>query len=494
MKNLVNDESEYIKYATIALLNERDRKVYGRYNIEKRKAVCSFCGIVYYTNISKECPLCEAKRLFLAGVEKININDIHSSVNGVVRDRYSDNDLQEVQSKEMHNYKCGDVVKFGKIGGNTIEWIVVAIEGNRIMLISKDGLCFEPYNQTRRPVTWETSSIRKYLNAEFVEMCFDMHERKSILKTDVKNKGNMVCDTPGGNDTNDRIFLLSIDEAEKLPDNERLCVAFDNVNANGEHVDKKNDVSWWWLRSPGQRNEYAAYVGSNGAIVKGGSYIDNVRGTIRPALWVDGHELFSISVRLNSVKEIYKGDIITFGNYEGESIKWIVLISVKNKLLLLSERVLDFAPFNDDYKCVTWETSSLRKYLNGEFFDRIFSDEEKSKIERVIIKKDVKCKSDGVNDTTDRVFLLNVNEAKKLFDSDSDRIAFATEYAKKKCGNDMDLFVNSETGGVQWWLRSPGGSDSTAACVIGSGWIYDMGHGMTHTNIGIRPAIWINNG
>ena len=70
MKNLVNDESEYIKYATIALLNERDRRIYGRYSVEKCKAVCSFCGIVYYTNISKECPLCEAKRLFLAGVKK----------------------------------------------------------------------------------------------------------------------------------------------------------------------------------------------------------------------------------------------------------------------------------------------------------------------------------------------------------------------------------------------------------------------------------------
>ena len=60
-------------------------------------------------------------------------------------------------------------------------------------------------------------------------------------------------------------------------------------------------------------------------------------------------------------------------------------------------------------------------------------------------------------------------------------------------GEDKEYYINSETGGVQWWLRSPGSSIGTAACVIGSGWIYDMGHFMTHRIIGIRPALWINN-
>ena len=495
---LLNGESEYIRYATVSLLKEGDRKRYDSDNMGKSKVVCKICGITYHTNISKTCPLCELKNIFLDALEKnylINNEIKNANIDSVEKDNWENGNSVEKEIKKTHDYKYGDTVKFGSYGGIPIEWLVIRVEENKIMIISKEGLCSMAYHLTREPVTWETSSVRRYLNSEFIEIYFDMCERKSILQIHIQNEKNIFCNTSGGNDTYDQVLLLSIDEADKILDGERMCIASDNAKINGAYVDKNSGMSWWWLRSPGQENKYAAYVGSNGAIVKGGNFVDSVRGIIRPSMWVDSNELSKFNDRMKNEEVVHKGDVITFGTYKGEEINWLVLKVNKNKLLLLSEKVLDFIPFNADDKYATWETSSLRKYLNGEFLKTAFGDEEKLKIEQVTIKNkdNMKYGTKGGNDTTDSVFCLGVDEADYYFNGDFERIAFATEFARKKMGEDKEYYINSETGGVQWWLRSPGSSIGTAACVIGSGWIYDMGHFMTHRIIGIRPALWINN-
>ena len=78
------------------------------------------------------------------------------------------------------------------------------------------------------------------------------------------------------------------------------------------------------------------------------------------------------------------GDSIYFGNYEqdgneangAESIEWLVLDQVDNRILVTSKYVLDCQAYHTESTAVTWEDCTLRAWLNGDFFNHAFSEEE----------------------------------------------------------------------------------------------------------------------
>lgn len=295
--HIVEGEHEYIKYATVAILTEQDRKRYNSDSMEKRKMVCKTCGIEYYTNISSTCPLCEIKKIFLESLENGKFSD--DKVAKIEIDG-AKSKIQENASlsKKAHNYRYGDTIKLGNFDGKPMEWIVIQVEGNKIMAISKYGVCSMAYHLKREPVTWEKSSLRRYLNADFFEMYLDKNEQEIVLQTHVENKNNMFH-TIGGNDTSDRIFLLSIDEAKRIfnCNKARECVASDYAKANFTYVDPDTGNSWWWLRSPGARDIYAAYIRTDGAINEAGGNIDSPLGVVRPVMWIDGNKLYGINMK-----------------------------------------------------------------------------------------------------------------------------------------------------------------------------------------------------
>ncbi len=94
---------------------------------------------------------------------------------------------------------------------------------------------------------------------------------------------------PGGNNTTDKVFLLSIDEVKKYfhSDEARKVKATAYAKAQGAYVNSDNGNSWWWLRSPGYITGRAAYVLTYGSIYYNGDYVDNSFGTVRPALWIN---------------------------------------------------------------------------------------------------------------------------------------------------------------------------------------------------------------
>jgi len=134
----------------------------------------------------------------------------------------------------LYQAKEGDCIKFGTYWQaiepdaekKAIEWKVLAKEGEKLLLISKRGLDCKPYNTEDENVTWEISSIRKWLNAEFMQEVFNTVEKELITEIKVKNTDNKKYKTKGGKDTQDKIFLLSIEEAEKFftSDKARACV------------------------------------------------------------------------------------------------------------------------------------------------------------------------------------------------------------------------------------------------------------------------------
>ncbi len=183
----------------------------------------------------------------------------------------------------------------------SIEWIVLQKEGNKALLISRYGLDAQPYNAEYTDVTWETCTLRTWLNSTFMNKAFTAEEQKVILTTSVMNNSSQCYSgwsTNGGNNTQDQIFLLSYAGANKYLDvklrcnNTKACVkptAYAEKQGAYTSSDYKtadgDNAGWWWLRSPGDTQNSAASVYNDGSLDS-----SNVRGgsaCVRPTLWVN---------------------------------------------------------------------------------------------------------------------------------------------------------------------------------------------------------------
>ena len=187
------------------------------------------------------------------------------------------------------------------------------------------------------------------------------------------------------------------------------------------------------------------------------------------------------------------GDIIKFGSYEqdgnksngSEPIEWIVIHVEKNTAMLLSVNALDV--YNTYWGAVTWDSCTLRSWMNETFYDSAFSSSEKAAVlsETVVAEKNPNYDTNPGKDTKDKVFALSYNEAKNLL-SNSQRRCKPTVYAAKN----QSVYTDG-TGNCYWWLRSPGkpGSGAAIVCTDGS-FDYDVSYdGFCY---GMRPAIRID--
>jgi hypothetical protein len=167
-------------------------------------------------------------------------------------------------------------------------------------------------------------------------------------------------------------------------------------------------------------------------------------------------------------------------------IDWLVLDEKENKMLLLSEFVLFDKAYNDTFMSVTWEYSTIRSYLNNEFFNS-FSPKDRGRIAETRVTNNNRTISilgsdpfiiPAGNDTVDRVFLLSINEVRKYFPTRSERSSYRSM-------NDV-LYPGYEWA---WWLRSPG-FDNFFGIVVALGGV-DSDEFMVSHAWGIRPAMWL---
>lgn len=224
---------------------------------------------------------------------------------------------------------------------------------------------------------------------------------------------------------------------------------------------------------------------------------------------VGGHVFFTGKTAA-SLSEAEVGDTVRFGSYEQdnnagngkEAIEWLVLDKQDGKLLLLSKYALDAEPYNEESEDVTWETCTLRKWLNGTFYYTAFNPAEQKYIALTKVKNRDNWETDDGNATKDYVFLLSVKEVTRYFDSDPavgdpERCVKVTEYAKAQGGmayNEADMgYFGGDTeydGNGCWWLRSPGDFNYSAAYTGFPGVVYRGGYTVVnHFNV-VRPAFW----
>ena len=165
------------------------------------------------------------------------------------------------------------------------------MEERKALLISKYCLDAKEYdkNEKNEFVTWETSTLRQWLNSCFINEAFTDEEKALICDTYLQNPDNPEYGTDGGNDTTDKVFLLSIDETSKYLSDKivRKAEATDYAKDKGIFVSEENGKSWWWLRSLGRNNSDAAYVDIGGSVRNYGSYANDGESGVRPAMWVN---------------------------------------------------------------------------------------------------------------------------------------------------------------------------------------------------------------
>lgn len=199
------------------------------------------------------------------------------------------NSTSQIEKFDFSGKYVGDYITFGEYeqdnnnsnGKEDIEWLVLDKEDGKIFVLSRYILEFDKYHKKDEAVTWETSSIRSWLNTEFLYDAFEDSERAIIPIVDVENDNNWSYGTNGGEPTRDKVFLLSFDEVKNyLPySSERICAATDYVLG-------KDGFEAWWLRTPGYDSYRASEILYDGYI---NDYSDPVyweRG-VRPAMWIN---------------------------------------------------------------------------------------------------------------------------------------------------------------------------------------------------------------
>ena len=189
--------------------------------------------------------------------------------------------------------KAGDYVFFGAYeqdnntanGKEDIEWLVLEVKDGKALVISKYALDCKRYNTNYTDITWEACTLRRWLNNNFINAAFSAEEKAIIPTVTVSADKNPGYSTNPGNATQDQVFLLSITEANKYfsSDSARRGKPTDFAVANGA----ASGNCWWWLRSPGYDQFYAAGVNRSGAVGKNGTGVDHYDGAVRPALWID---------------------------------------------------------------------------------------------------------------------------------------------------------------------------------------------------------------
>ena len=198
--------------------------------------------------------------------------------------------------------QAGDKISFG-----SYEWRILEVQKNTALIITEYIIEQRAYHNAYKDITWADCSLRKYLNSEFYDR-FTAAEKSRIIPVLNKNPDNQWYGTKGGTDTQDSIFLLSIEEtvcryfgdsSSKLYSpgkNQRYWFERKDKN-NSKRIarleNRKEGSWWWWLRSPGRVSIKAVYIHGDGNIgiqgnniLKGNISDGECKGGLRPALWL----------------------------------------------------------------------------------------------------------------------------------------------------------------------------------------------------------------
>lgn len=255
--------------------------------------------------------------LMIAGCGQVNKDEASPAITFAVETATTMEDTEDLVSDAttsicgidiIFNSAAGETVTFGSYeqdnevgnGSESIEWGVLAHQDGRTLLLSRYGLDSMWYNTDNVEVTWEESSLRRWLNTDFYNTAFDDTEKDLIVQVTNENPdgttfwesvGGTVESSNGGNNTQDNVFLLSIYEAQEYlgltADANQDCVCTATAYAVSQDTYSPGGKCWWWLRTPGSENGHAAVVNDSGKALSEFVYHEYKQPlAVRLAIWV----------------------------------------------------------------------------------------------------------------------------------------------------------------------------------------------------------------
>lgn len=238
----------------------------------------------------------------------------------------------KTQAAAIQDLHIGDIIEYGFYeqdnntmnGKEPIKWEVMSVDGTQIALLCRYCLDAMPYNTTRTYVTWETCSLRNWLNSTFKEEAFGKDTNTILVKTEVIARENPYYDSNPGDDTMDYVYLPSTQIIENSWKPKKLfwCdgtkyllskgvkvsdyISRDQYELSELSYEEYNDskrlmsLSWnkvilpdcytgivalSWLRNSGRTNEMAATF-SVVDYIANGCYVDDEL-PVRPMITID---------------------------------------------------------------------------------------------------------------------------------------------------------------------------------------------------------------
>lgn len=181
-----------------------------------------------------------------------------------------------------------------------IQWRVLSVNGDDAFIMAEKCLDYQKYNEENAEITWETCTLRKWLNETFYNNAFSTAEQAAIKTTTVLHDNDPYRGTHGGKDTQDKVYLPSLKEvvtAEYGFDTTATSESNTRHASTTEYVaaTKKVIVSnpaapfSWWTRTPGRNLRYARVIeeGAAGDSLNQGGFVCYAGKGVRPVLHIN---------------------------------------------------------------------------------------------------------------------------------------------------------------------------------------------------------------
>ncbi len=400
--------------------------------------------------------------------------------------------------------KVGDRITLGKYeqdgdvsAKEDIVWIVLKVEEGRALLISEKCLTYSGFHDAYEEFGWIDSDIRDRLNADFYNAAFSDEEKALIEEVTVSNDENYIFALGGSENSKDKVFLLSLDEAKELLDESTVKgVPTEFVKKTADLTHGKSNCNWW-LRTQGQTAMKAVAVSYNGTINYSGLRGDIAEAGVRPCVWYKTETNAvpeAVPFTLDKIGEAAVGDKVVMGKYDAdanesngaEDIVWTVAAEENGKKLLVADKVLDAFEYNSSIdESVNWNSCTLRIWLSGAFMRKAFSEAEIARISAVSLGAPA-VNGVEVDKSFSHVFVLSGEELVKYFPDREDRMVEPTKTAEAN-----GVYTDPLYGTCDYWVREAGTTAGNGAYVYYYGDVNAAGALARSTYIGVRPALWV---
>lgn len=205
-------------------------------------------------------------------------------------------------AEESTGIQVGDYITFGvyeqdnnlENGKEPLEWRVLQIEGDEMLVITEYGLDCVPYSTAGGYARWRTATLRTWLSSDFYNAAFTDDEKQAIITKEITNWREKP--------TTDPVILLDTDQAKRLfsSHEDRQCIPTAYAVAQGAYLSVKYKKAvgddapancHWWLRTHSWESNFkGAYVAASGGVMTCGGHTDGYANNdvlvVRPCVYV----------------------------------------------------------------------------------------------------------------------------------------------------------------------------------------------------------------